>query len=74
MENKYKVKEQVWAGKGKRFANFLIDRILVTGVVFCLAALLGLLLDATESYELLNSIANINPILDSFIMLLFYIF
>ncbi|MFD0964522.1 RDD family protein [Pseudofulvibacter geojedonensis] len=73
MENKYKVKEQVWATKGKRFLNFIIDRIVVYAIVFGLSFLLGVILNVTGNYELLDSIANMNGFIDSLITLTFYV-
>lgn len=53
----------VMASHGKRFANYIIDRICWTVLFF----LFGLLMAATGSYETVAWMEDINPIMDYFL-------
>ncbi len=53
-------KELVHASKGKRFANYIIDRICWTALFF----ILGLALGASGNLEAIEWLENINPFAD----------
>jgi len=43
MEDRYVVREQVYASQGKRFANFLIDKGIFYALLLILGFFLGLI-------------------------------
>ena len=53
MESRYKVKEQVYAGHGKRFANYLIDQLLYMGAFWVLGMTLGVICEMIGDYSIL---------------------
>lgn len=64
MDNKYIVKEQVYASKGKRFVNYLIDRGLFFALFLILGLTLGLIAEYTRDYQFIAILDEMNPILD----------
>jgi len=64
MENKYIVKEQVYASQGKRFANFLIDRGLFFVLIFILGITFSLIAEQAQNYQIVTFLDEMNPIVD----------
>ncbi|NQY05140.1 MAG: RDD family protein [Flavobacteriaceae bacterium] len=60
----FKIKESMYAGKGKRFANYIIDRILVTSLFSAVGILLGVMAESSGDYEMLMWLEHINPVVD----------
>jgi len=67
MGSRYKVKEQVYAGHGKRFANYLIDQLLYMGAFWVLGMTLGVICEMIGDYSILFFLENVNPIVDHII-------
>lgn len=70
MENDFKVTNDILASHGQRFANYLIDRILFTGIFFAigfLAAIYGEISGNMEIILFLDKLENINRFLDMLI-------
>ena len=64
MEDRYVVREQVYASQGKRFANFLIDKGIFYALLLILGFFLGLIAEQTHDYQFVAILDEINPILD----------
>lgn len=64
MENRYVVKEQVYASQGKRFVNFLIDRGLFFAFFLILGLAIGVIAEQTQDYQFVILLDEINPIAD----------
>ncbi len=70
MEEEFKVTNDILASSGKRFANFLIDRTLFTGIFFVFGVLIAFYAELTGDYETLDYVKrfeNINRFLDMLI-------
>lgn len=64
INDQFKVKENIYATKGERFGNYIIDRIIFTIGIYVFGMLLGLFLAAIDDVTLLYELENINPIID----------
>lgn len=72
----FRVTDEMLATKGKRFANFVIDRILFYGIFAVLGIVLSLLAEILGSetlYSYLEGLESINPLLDMLITALTYL-
>lgn len=70
MEEEFKVTKDILASAGQRFSNYLIDRILFTGVFFAFGVVAVAYAEITGNSEILNSLErldNINRLLDMLI-------
>ena len=59
------------ADKGTRFINYIIDIIIYNLLTILFFALLGFVLTIIGNYSMVNSIANMNPILDRIVTAIF---
>lgn len=64
INDQFKVKENIYATKGERFGNYIIDQIIFTAGIYLFGMLLGLLLAAIDNLSLLYELENINPFVD----------
>jgi len=70
MEENFKVTKDILASSGQRFSNYLIDRIIFTGVFFAFGIVAAAYAEITGNDEILNFLErldNINRFLDMLI-------
>jgi len=70
----FQVTSQDLAGKGKRFANYIIDLIIFYLLAFAFSFLIVIVLEITggDVDNYINALDNANPLLDRLISLLLY--
>jgi len=74
--SEFKVTDEMLASKGKRFANYVIDRIVFYGIIVVLgilAALIASLLGNESVLNFLDSLENVNSLVDRLVTTLIFI-
>ncbi len=78
LNDHFKITPDLYASKEKRFANFIIDRVVFYAVFFGLSSFLAIvyILLGGDQYaldEFANGLENISPLMDSLVTLIFLI-
>ena len=74
INDQFRVRENIYATKGERIGNYIIDRIIFTVGIFLFGMLLGMFLAAIDDVTLLYELENINPIIDYILSGIFFAF
>lgn len=68
-DQNFRVTPDLYASKGNRFANYIIDKLFFYAIILAVSFLIGVIVysfftDTTAFDELLTDIENMNPLMD----------